>query len=198
MKTPYDVVKNCWYYYLSIEKDLNETSRYIEPNGQENVYSFEFQKIIMLCGAEIETIFKLICSAIDEKRVCGNIGEYKSVILGSYPKIGEAQVVVPRWNSKKIYPFEGWARGPLKWWSAYTEVKHNRATAFSIATYKNAVCSLAALYVLILYLYKINGYSCKGDESTYIFSDYYPQPCYIDMQVELPDFYDTKNEEVIS
>ena len=52
MSVSFHELENCWNYYLSIEEDLNETSRYIEPTGQENVYSFEFQKVIMLCGAE--------------------------------------------------------------------------------------------------------------------------------------------------
>lgn len=29
-----------WNYYLSLEKDLDNTSRFIEPRGQENVFFF--------------------------------------------------------------------------------------------------------------------------------------------------------------
>ena len=38
----------CWNYFLSLDRDLNETARYIEPESQENTFSFEFYKIIML------------------------------------------------------------------------------------------------------------------------------------------------------
>ena len=38
---------NMWDYYLSLEEDLSNTSQYIEPLGQESVYSFEFAKILM-------------------------------------------------------------------------------------------------------------------------------------------------------
>ena len=41
-------VQNMWYYFLDLEKELADSSRYIEPEGQENVYSFEFRKIIIL------------------------------------------------------------------------------------------------------------------------------------------------------
>ena len=197
MSVSFHEIENCWNYYLSIEENLNETSRYIEPTGQENVYSFEFQKVIMLCGAEIESVFKLICSAVDENHSCGNISEYKKIMLRAFPKIGETRVIVPRWGGKNIFPFGRWTEGPLGWWSAYTEVKHNRISKFSNATYKNAVYCLAALYVLILYLYRINGYDCKGDDSRYFCSDYYPIPFYAQRPSELPDFCDVESEEVM-
>ena len=45
-----------WNYFLSIEQDLANTSRYVEPRGQENVHSFEFAKIIILASIEAELI----------------------------------------------------------------------------------------------------------------------------------------------
>ena len=41
-------LKNMWNYFLSLEQDLSNTSRFVEPQGQENVYSFEFAKILIL------------------------------------------------------------------------------------------------------------------------------------------------------
>ena len=41
-------INGIWYYYLSIEDDLSNTSKYIEPDGQENVHSFEFAKLLIL------------------------------------------------------------------------------------------------------------------------------------------------------
>ena len=167
MSVSFHEIENCWNYYLSIEENLNES------------------------------VFKLICSAVDENHSCGNISEYKKIILRAFPKIGETRVIVPRWGGKNIFPFRRWTEGPLGWWSAYTEVKHNRISKFSNATYKNAVYCLAALYVLILYLYRINGYDCKGDDSRYFCSDYYPIPFYAQRPSELPDFCDVESEEVM-
>lgn len=178
----------CWNYFLSIEKDLSETSRYIEPEGQEDTYSFEFYKIIMLSCAEVETAFKYLCNLIDPSKKCGEISKYKEVILSKYPKICDCEVVVPRWKSKSLCPFKGWDSGSLTWWSAYQHLKHSRFTKISEATYQNAVSSLAALYVLILYLYKINGYDCKADDSTYFWSKYHPAQHYLPPLSELPDF----------
>ena len=170
----YHELQQGWYYYLSIEHDLNETSRYLEPNGQEEVYSFEFYKIIMLCCSEIETTFKQLCKTIDPSSNCGNIGMYKSTILSKFPKIGEAMVFVPRWNGKNLYPFKDWSTGKLEWWDGYTSLKHSRFESIKEASYKNAVNSLAALSILLQYLYKTCGYDCKCDESNYFDSDYYP------------------------
>ena len=44
-----------WNYFLSIEQDLADTSRYVEPRGQEDVRSFEFAKIIILASIEAES-----------------------------------------------------------------------------------------------------------------------------------------------
>ena len=46
-----------WNYFLMLENDLDNTSRYIEPQGQENVYSFEFAKLLVLACTEIESDF---------------------------------------------------------------------------------------------------------------------------------------------
>ena len=44
-----------WNYFLSLENDLSNTSRYIEPSGQEEVHSFEFAKLIILSCTEAES-----------------------------------------------------------------------------------------------------------------------------------------------
>ena len=68
-----EIINGIWNYYLSLEKDLDDTSRYIEPKGQENVFSFEFAKLLVLSCTELESVLKLLCyECSGEKR--GNIG----------------------------------------------------------------------------------------------------------------------------
>lgn len=184
----YQELQQSWYFFLSLEKDLQETSRYIEPNGQEQAYSFEFYKIIMLACTEIETAFKQICNSIDEHNKCGHIGEYRSTILEKYPRIVETLIFVPRWNGKNLYPFKDWEKRSPEWWAAHQKIKHSRFSSLPKATYENAVTALAALFVLIMYLYKINGYDCKIDESSYFECEYGPQALYARQPKELPDF----------
>ena len=40
-------LKNMWNYFLSLEQDLSNTSRFVEPQGQENVYSFAMSHLIL-------------------------------------------------------------------------------------------------------------------------------------------------------
>lgn len=190
LTTTYQDLENIWQYFLTIEDDLSNTSRYLEPTGQENAFSFEFYKIIMLSCGEIETVLKRLCKVILEEegidKECGNMGEYKGTILGKIPRIGDALVIVPRWHAKNIYPFSEWTTGKLSWWEAYTALKHNRSINFCNATYRNAVFSLAGLYILILYLYRFVGFDCKGDDSKYFESNYYPKPLYDGPDKPLP------------
>ena len=50
-------INEIWNYYLTLEGDITNTSRFIEPSGQENVHSFEFAKILILACTELESVF---------------------------------------------------------------------------------------------------------------------------------------------
>ncbi|MDO4835336.1 MAG: hypothetical protein Q4B07_02615 [Clostridia bacterium] len=179
-------LNNTWYYFMSLERDLEATSRYIEPKGQEKVYSFEFSKIIILSCTEIETLMKRICFKINQQQ-CGNIGEYKSVILARFPKIVMTEVSVPRLE-KVIRPFENWDNGPLSWWNVYVNIKHNRESSFNEASYINAATSLAALYILILYFGELTNEQIRDANNNYIVSDYSYKHLVIAPSAKLPDF----------
>ena len=172
-------------YYVSLENDFSATSRYIEPKDQENVYSFEFSKLLILSCTEIETVLKRLCEEKSGKK-CRNIREYRDTITKYFPKIVDAEVSIARWG-RDIRPFKGWKEKPLKWWQAYGDVKHNPGNNFKKATYKNAVYALSALYVLILYLAKV--YNISVDMKTsYISSDYVYKYVVFDLVKPLPDF----------
>lgn len=180
-------LNNIWNYFLALEKDLDNTSRYIEPSGQENVFSFEFAKLLILACTEVESVFKAICFEIEGKQVSGNIGAYKHTVLSKYPKIVEARVHINRLGYD-IEPFEGWDKGPLDWWDAYQLVKHSRRNYFKEATYINATKALSALYILIFYLSKITKIDFLDSESKYIESKYASPYLICQPSKKLPDF----------
>ena len=196
-------IKNMWNYYLSLEHDLSNTSRYVEPQGQENVYSFEFAKILVLACTEAESAFKMLCKKIDGVEY-GDMGKYKETILKKYPRIVEAEVYVSR-LAKSIKPLFEWQSGPLSWWDAYGTIKHSRGNHFDRATYYNAVQALAALYILIMYLSKISGHDIDDYHSDYITSQYASGFLVAQAATHLPDFESeekigalvVKNEELI-
>lgn len=181
------MLNEIWNYYLTLEEDISNTSRYIEPSGQENVYSFEFAKILILACTELESVLKLLCFEITGEQPEGNIGKYKEIILRKYPLITKAVVSVKRWG-KEICPFQKWSTEKLSYWGAYQVVKHNRGDHFSSATYENAVYALAALYVSIFYLAKTAKIEFADFANTYIESDYSKTRVVYGATKKLPDF----------
>ena len=179
-----------WDYYLIIEEDLLSTARFVEPAEQEDVYSFEFQKIIILACTEIEKVFKSIAKETGVKEP-GNISEYKEIVLDKYPRIIECSVSVRRLG-KKIKPFENWNSDKLKWWDAYTNLKHDLDDRIKQATCINAIYAISALYILILYLSEITGLELFNNESKYINSRYGFAKTAISNVSRLPDFDNEK------
>lgn len=184
-------IHGMWNYYLMLEKDFENTSRYVEPFGQENVYSFEFAKLLILACTEVESVFKAICHEINSESVAENIIAYKGIILEKYPKITEAKVKI-KYLNRSIFPFAEWKEksdlASPSWWKAYQHVKHNRGGNFSKATYLNAVSALAALYILIFYLANITQIGFDNNASSYIVSDYSDVHLSWGSSVKLPDF----------
>lgn len=167
-------LSSIWRYYLMLEKDFDNTSRYVEPRGQENTYSFEFAKLLILVCTEIESIFKAICCEINMDNSCRNIIQYKETITSKFSQISEAQAKVNCLDCV-IIPFEEWKDKDVYspyWWKAYNDVKHNRESNFSAATYWNAVSALSALYILIFYLADLLKMDFNDNESSYISSEY--------------------------
>ena len=174
-----------WNYYLSLEKDMDLTSSYVEPRGQEEVLSFAFAKIIILACTEIESVFKVFCRELGEEN--GNIGEYKRAILREYPTLVDAEISIPRLH-KTIKPFRNWDNNRLSWWDAYQHVKHDRGNDYSEASYINAVSSLGALYLLIFFLAYKTSLFFEDYKSTYIDSEYQSRYVFSNPNKRISDF----------
>lgn len=161
-------VQRMWNYFLAIEDDLKFTTRFVEPEGQEQVYSLEFTKILLLSCSEIEAVSKLIAvnNGFAEP---GNIGQYKELILNKFPGITDAEVYA---RDIAFKPFKDWQNGKLEWWEAYTDIKHSRVENYRKGNYINATYALGALYLLILYLDKDVEANIYSDQSSYIRSYY--------------------------
>ena len=181
-----------WEYYLIIEEDLANTARFVEPAEQENVYSFEFQKIIILACTEFEKVIKKLA-----KETCnttpGNMCEYKDFFMSNYPKIVDAVVRVSRLG-REIKPFENWNNHKLSWWDAYTQLKHGSDNGIKNATCINAIYAMAALYILIFYLSKITKIKFSSGNSKFIHSDYGTVLLALNSGGKLPDFNDNNSQ----
>lgn len=70
-----------WNYFLAIEKDLENLSRYIEfaePNL--NTYSIELTHILFSASSEVDVVMKQLCNLIDPGQKVENIDDYRVLI----------------------------------------------------------------------------------------------------------------------
>ncbi len=156
-------VLNHWRYFLSLEKDVIKLKDYIEIHLDNfDTYSFEISKILQLSCSEIDSVCRMLCKTIDDGTdyfdqsvYSGNIKQYKDVILSRYSLMTEAIVSISGLDSDLV-PWEDWkTMNSPEWWKGYNEVKHYRHSHFQKANLKNVLYSMAALEVIILYLYRI-------------------------------------------
>ena len=186
-------IYNYWQYFLCLCDDFSKTTRYVEP-GQNDVYSFEYAKLITLICSEIENICKLICKEIDSNQNPEKIYKYANIILNKYPKLPQMYISFSRANIT-ISPWENWDKKTPIWWKNYQDIKHNRHNNFEKANYKNTLYSLGALYVLLLYLYKIVGIALPMDSRCCFYHSSSPQFYCVRGSGELPDFSSGDNHE---
>lgn len=147
-----------WDYYQSIEEDLLTTKRYVDFNSMNfSVYSIEFARIVLSSCAEIDMVFKEICSKVSDQR-CDNIKKYKEAVLLHDPDFRIRQRKVA-YLGIDVKPFEQWnlqnGDNP-EWWRSYNAIKHERSSSFHRASLKNAISSLAGLQIVLFEFYKLD------------------------------------------
>ena len=108
----------------------------------------------MAASAEVDTVAKELCNLISPQIQAGNIVKYAGVILAKYQKLTEIEVSLHRYNLK-VQPWNGWSTNSSPtWWQGYNKIKHERTTYFDRANLENAIHSVSALLLLILYYFK--------------------------------------------
>lgn len=142
-----------WNYFIALERDLEVVSRYIEfatPNFE--VYSIELAHLLFAAASEVDVIAKLVCQQVSPAAPCGNIEQYRTVLLVEFPNLPTTHIFVSRYGLT-LTPWDNWA-GPNNpdWWRSYNNVKHERDAHFQEATLKNALNALGGL-LIITYLY---------------------------------------------
>jgi hypothetical protein len=152
---------NHWRYFLSIERELNDSLRYVEyTHVQRTVYSFECARLLLIACSELDVVFKVACSHVDPSAQADSIGRYFSCLNAKYDLTSE-RVRLDRY-SESLAPFTGWNRDtPPPWWTAQNKVKHERHEHFDQATLGNAVHALCGLFVANLIV--LNEYQLLRD-----------------------------------
>src|SRR5688572_10687644 len=151
-KTP----KHYWNYFLALEKDLENGSRYIEFSRDNlSTYSIELTHILLSASSEVDVIMKQLCFLIDPVQEASNINHYKDLIQSYLPDIINEEVTIDRFGLS-FKPWENWngAQNP-DWWRSSNNVKHQRNNHFAEAYLQNTINAVGALLLAVNYYCKL-------------------------------------------
>ena len=145
-----------WNYLISLEKDLEVISRYIEFDEKNfEVFSIELAQLLFAASSEVDVVAKLLCENLRPGYRVERINEYRDVILNYIPDLPDYAISIPR-HGMNFKPWQNWGLEERKspdWWRSYNNVKHQRDIHFHEATLKNALNSLGALLILTAHLH---------------------------------------------
>ncbi len=152
----FETPKHHWNYFLSIEKDVENLSRYIEfSSGNLKTYSIELSHILLSTSSEVDVIMRQLCLLINPSQEAANINDYRSIIQTNLPGLIGEEVLIPRYGLS-FKPWACWEKedNPI-WWRSYNKVKHQRNDHFSKANLSNTLNALGALLIAVVYYYKL-------------------------------------------
>ncbi|NQT69784.1 MAG: hypothetical protein HQ552_09405 [Desulfobacteraceae bacterium] len=145
-----------WNYLLAIENDLEKLSRYVEFDERNfDCFSVEIARILLSASAEADVVCKQLCLKVKPSSSADNIHTYRDEIKTAYPNIVDFDVILSRYGLS-LKPWNEWKdiQGVPDWWTAYNKLKHHRETEYHRANLKNAIYSVAGLFVMVLYFYQ--------------------------------------------
>jgi len=151
-------INHHWNYFLAIEKDLENLTRYIEfSKNNLQTYSIEIAHILLSSSSEVDVMLKQFCKLIEPNAHPERINDYKSIILSSGSDIVNQKILISRYGLE-YKPFENWIINDENsdWWKSYNKVKHNRNSFYHQANLQNVANSVGALLLVnILYYEKL-------------------------------------------
>lgn len=147
--------KHHWNYFLAIEKDLENISRYIEfADKNLGTYSIELAHILLSASSEVDVIMKQLCSLVAPHQRTNNIDEYRNVIQECIPDFIDEEIIISR-HGLSYKPWINWNHDQNPdWWKSHNKVKHQRNNHFDEANLKNTINAVGALLITVIYYYK--------------------------------------------
>ncbi|MEB3827036.1 hypothetical protein [Phormidium sp. CCY1219] len=159
-----------WQYFLALENDLINVSRYIEfskvtevDSKNAKVYSIELVRIFFAACAECENIGKSLAH-IRKGDLYDISDEIFSLGNTNYAIIPFQQISCPA-HSLTFTPWQKWSLDKINhpitlprlvyqhpaWWTHHNNVKHNRVTAYEEANLLNTLNAVAGLMCLLFH-----------------------------------------------
>ncbi|WP_125917031.1 hypothetical protein [Hymenobacter coccineus] len=145
-----------WSYYLAIESQLENTSRYVEFTQSNSLtYSIEFARILLSAASETDVVLKEFCKILNPTANADKEPQYRKVVQDHYPGMIDEVIHMTRF-SIDLQPWSNWGSDNKTpdWWTANNKVKHHRNTDFAKANLKNAMHAVGALHILLVHYYK--------------------------------------------
>lgn len=169
-------MRRYWDYYRTIEDDLIVASRYVEfAKEHYDCYSNEFARLLMTAGSEVDMVFKVLCKEINPDSEARTINTYYPVVTGKkgrFPDLTKEKRYVRGFNLE-LQPFAYWTgcHAPHWWSHGFIEIKHERNISFESANLKNTLDAVAALQIVLFYLYSLE----EGDKRMVFEGSYLPR-----------------------
>jgi len=141
-----------WNYYLTLEADVANLSRYVEFTADNfETYSMEMVKIFLSACSEVDVIAKQLCQAYKRDSKASHIGHYRQVLVSRLEMLPRTEVRIPRYGLSLV-PWISWEdNSSPNWWQDHNAVKHQRHDAYKLANLGNVLDSMAGLLALIYF-----------------------------------------------
>lgn len=144
-----------WNYFLALEADLAELSRYVEfTRSNYDTYSIEMAHLLLATASEVDVVMKQYCQRLAPESSPGNIAEYREVLRPLNPGLEATKAFIPRFGLD-LMPWKNWRSDESPcWWVDHNAVKHARGDNYPKANLKNVLNSLGGLFLLLLSYYR--------------------------------------------
>lgn len=172
-----EFIERYWKYYLILEKNFLDVEQYLAIDEiNYSAFSNEYIKQYQTICSEIDAIAKSYCREIDNKFRGGNINKYRECIVSKNNDFANRKIILID-REITVSPWEDWncTKDKLSnqneniksnnpdWWNKYNNIKHRRTTIndetklpyYKLANQKNVIYSLAALFQLEMYYYRL-------------------------------------------
>jgi hypothetical protein len=152
----FKTAKHHWNYFLALERDLEDISRYVEFSEMNlKTYSIEFTHLLLSSSSEVDVLLQQICSILRPDSSLDNIDSYRSIIKKDLPGIINERVSIDRYEMS-FKPWENW-NGDVNpdWWKYHNKVKHERHIYFHQANLQNTLNSMGGLLLSVIYYYQL-------------------------------------------
>lgn len=93
----FETPKHHWNYFLAIEEDLRNISRFIEFSEENlNTYSIELAHILLSASSEIDVILKQLCHLLEPAIKVDNIDKYRAIVKEKLPLLINEEIKINR------------------------------------------------------------------------------------------------------